>query len=179
MLLTLRTIMSVIPKSNLKRIRDIPLADKNGINSDVNGDQDSDSDRESDFLTTESDDISNSEHISEESDLSNTHFEHGSTYSNSEQRCTAAANVMKNKAGPFIKIQTIRDVLKIFFTNEILDQIVLHTNLYAKRYFDKKIRPQQDSNNIRLDSHCWKPVDRIELESFIELLIQSGVHRSN
>ncbi|CAF1304382.1 unnamed protein product [Rotaria magnacalcarata] len=155
--------MSVIPKSNLKRIRDIPLADKNGINNDVNGDQDSDSDRESDFLTTESDDISNSEHISEESDLSNTHFEHGDVVTISQPET--------------LKKMTIRDAFKIFFTNEILDQIVLHTNLYAKRYFDKKIRPQQDSNNIPLDSHCWKPVDRIELESFIELLIQSGVHR--
>ncbi|CAF1412191.1 unnamed protein product [Rotaria magnacalcarata] len=157
--------MSVIPKSNLKRIRDIPLADENGINNDVSGDQGSDSDRESGFLPTESDDISNSEHISEESDLSNTHFEHGDVVTISQPET--------------LKKMTIRDVLKIFFTNEILDQIVLHTNLYAKRYFDKKIRPQQDSNNIRLDSHCWKPVDRIELESFIELLIQSGVHRSN
>ncbi|CAM4988832.1 unnamed protein product, partial [Rotaria socialis] len=30
-----------------------------------------------DFLATESDDTSNSEHISEESDLSNSDFEHG------------------------------------------------------------------------------------------------------
>ena len=43
----------------------------------------------------------------------------------------------------------------------------------------KKIRSQQDSNNIRFDSYCWKRVDHIELESFIGLLIQSGVHRSN
>ena len=102
-----------------------------------------------------------------------------SMYSNSEQSRTAAANVMKKKAGPTIKIQTILDAFKLFFTNRILDQIVLHTNLYAKRYYDKKIRSQQDSNNIRFDSYCWKRVDRVELESFIGLLIQSGVHRSN
>ncbi|CAF4202296.1 unnamed protein product [Rotaria magnacalcarata] len=60
----------------------------------------------------------------------------------------------------------------------MLELIVLHANLYAKRYYDKKIRPRQDSNNIRSDSHFWKPVDRIELESFIGLLIQSGVHRT-
>ena len=189
--------MSTIPKTNLKRIRDILLADEHGINNDVNDDQSSDSDSESDFLATESDDTSNSEHRSEESDLSNSDFEQGdvvtssqpetlkrngvtwSMYSNLEQSRTAAANVMKKKAGPTIKIQTVLDAFKLFFTNEILDQIVLHTNLYAKRYYDKKIRPQQDSNNIRFDSYCWKPVDRIELESFIGLLIQSGVHRSN
>ncbi|CAF4918967.1 unnamed protein product [Rotaria socialis] len=69
--------MSAIPKSNLKRIRDVLLTDENRINNDVNDNQGSDSDSESDFLATESDDTSNSEHISEESDLSNSDFEHG------------------------------------------------------------------------------------------------------
>ncbi|CAF3018952.1 unnamed protein product [Rotaria socialis] len=69
--------MSAIHKSNLKRIRDILLADENKINNDVNGNQGSDSDSESDFLATESNDTSNSEHISKESDLSNSDFEHG------------------------------------------------------------------------------------------------------
>ncbi|CAF4594991.1 unnamed protein product, partial [Rotaria socialis] len=48
--------MSAIPKSNIKRIRDILLADENRINNDVNDNQGSDSDSESDFLATESDD---------------------------------------------------------------------------------------------------------------------------
>jgi hypothetical protein len=100
-------------------------------------------------------------------------------YPNLKQSRIAAANIMKKKAGPTIKIQTILDAFKLFFTNEILDQIVLHTNLYAKRYFDQNIRSGQDSNSTRLDSHCWKPIDRIKLESFIGLLIQSGVNRSN
>ncbi|CAM4987091.1 unnamed protein product, partial [Rotaria socialis] len=47
------------------------------INNDVNDNQGSDSDSESDFLATESDDTSNSEHISKESDLPNSDFEHG------------------------------------------------------------------------------------------------------
>ncbi|CAF5054237.1 unnamed protein product, partial [Rotaria magnacalcarata] len=90
--------MSTIPKSNLKRIRDILLADENEISNDVNDNQD---------------DTSNSEHISEESDLSNSDFEHGdvvtvshpeilnkngviwSIYPSLEQSRTAAANVMK------------------------------------------------------------------------------------
>ncbi|CAF4252597.1 unnamed protein product [Rotaria magnacalcarata] len=83
------------------------------------------------------------------------------------------------RASRSIYTMTILDAFKLFFTNEMLELIVLHTNLYAKRYYDKKIRPRHNSNNIRSDSHFWKPVDRIELESFIELLIQSGVHRSN
>ncbi|CAF5209280.1 unnamed protein product, partial [Rotaria magnacalcarata] len=105
--------MSAIPKSDLKRIRDILLADENGISNDVNDNQGSDSDSDSDFLATESDDTSNSEHISEESDLSNSDFEHGdvvtvsqpetlkkngviwSIYPSLEQSRTAAANVMK------------------------------------------------------------------------------------
>ncbi|CAF2134247.1 unnamed protein product, partial [Rotaria magnacalcarata] len=105
--------MSAISKSNLKRVRDILLVDENGINSDVNDNQGSDSDSDSDFLATESDDTSNSEHISEESHLSNSDFEHGdvvtvsqpktlkkngviwSIYPSLEQSRTAAANVMK------------------------------------------------------------------------------------
>ncbi|CAM4840405.1 unnamed protein product, partial [Rotaria magnacalcarata] len=50
--------MSAIPKSNIKRIRDILLADENRINNDVNDNQGSDSDSDSDFLATESDDTS-------------------------------------------------------------------------------------------------------------------------
>ncbi|CAF1079145.1 unnamed protein product, partial [Rotaria magnacalcarata] len=77
-----------------------------GISNDVNDNQGSNSDSDSDFLATESDDTSNSEHISEESD-----FEHGdvvtvsqpetlkkngvtwSIYPSLEQSRTAAANV--------------------------------------------------------------------------------------
>ncbi|CAF5189769.1 unnamed protein product, partial [Rotaria magnacalcarata] len=51
--------------------------DENGISNDANDNQGSDSNSDSDFLATELDDTSNSEHISEESDLSNSDFEHG------------------------------------------------------------------------------------------------------
>ncbi|CAF1486160.1 unnamed protein product [Rotaria sordida] len=189
--------MNTTQKSNLKRIRDILLTDEHEINNNFSDNQGSDSDSEYDFVATESDDTSNSKHISEESDLSNSDTEQDDVvtanqpetlqkddvtwtmHPNLEQSCIAAANIMKKKPGPTIKIQTILDAFKLFSTNEILDQIVLHTNLYAKRYFDQKIRSQQDSNSIILDSHCWKPIDRIELESFIGLLIQSVVNRSN
>ncbi|CAM2727098.1 unnamed protein product [Rotaria socialis] len=122
--------MSAIPKSNLKRIRDILLADENGFSNDVNDNQGSDSDSDSDFLATESDDTSNSEHISEESDLSNSDFEHGdvvtvsqpetlkkngaiwSIYPNLEQSRTAAANVMKKRLVLLLKFRQFLMLLK-------------------------------------------------------------------
>ncbi|CAF5158501.1 unnamed protein product [Rotaria magnacalcarata] len=115
--------MSAIPKSNLKRIRDILLAEENGISNDVNGNQGSNSDSDSDFLATESDDTSNSEHISEESDLSDSDFEHGdvvtvsqpetlkkngviwSIYPSLEESRTAAANVMKKSLVLLLKFR--------------------------------------------------------------------------
>ncbi|CAM4825689.1 unnamed protein product [Rotaria magnacalcarata] len=115
--------MSAIPKSDLKRIRDILLAEENGISNDVNDNQGSNSDSDSDFLATESDDTSNSEHISEESDLSDSDFEHGdvvtvsqpetlkkngviwSIYPSLEESRTAAANVMKKSLVLLLKFR--------------------------------------------------------------------------
>ncbi|CAF4221090.1 unnamed protein product [Rotaria magnacalcarata] len=115
--------MSAIPKSDLKRIRDILLAEENGISNDVNDNQGSNSDSDSDFLATESDDTSNSEHISEESDLSDSDFEHGdvvtvsqpetlkkngviwSIYPSVEESRTAAANVMKKSLVLLLKFR--------------------------------------------------------------------------
>ncbi|CAF1288449.1 unnamed protein product [Rotaria sordida] len=146
--------MNATHKSNLKQIRDTLLVDENEINNDFSDNQESDSESEYDFAVTESNDTFNSEHISEESDLSNFDIEQGDVVTASRP-------------------ETLRK------NDEILDEIVPHTILYAKRYFDQKIRSRQDSNSIRLDSHCWKPIDRIELESFIGLLIQSDVNRSD
>ncbi|CAF2070860.1 unnamed protein product [Rotaria magnacalcarata] len=143
--------MSAIPKSNLKRIRDILLADENEISNDVNDNQGSDSDSDSDFLATESHDTFNSEHISEESDLSNSDFEHGDVVTVSQPE------TLKNNGVTWS----------------------IYPSLEQSRTAAANIRPRQDSTNVRSDSHFWKPVDRIELKSFIGLLIQSGVHRSN
>ncbi|CAF5224131.1 unnamed protein product [Rotaria magnacalcarata] len=115
--------MSAIPKSDLKRIRDILLAEENGISNDVNDNQGSNSDSDSDFLATESDDTSNSEHISEESDLSDSDFEHGDVvtvsqpetlkkngviwpiYPSLEESRTAAANVLKKSLVLLLKFR--------------------------------------------------------------------------
>ncbi|CAF1255686.1 unnamed protein product, partial [Rotaria sordida] len=130
--------------------------------------QGSDSDSEYDFVGTESDVTSNSEHISEESDLSNFDIEQGDVVTTSQPETLQKDGITRSMYPKLEESRiTILNAFKLFFTNEILDRIVLYTNLYAKRYFDQKIRLRQDSNSIRLDSHCWKPIDRIELESFI------------
>ncbi|CAF4683577.1 unnamed protein product, partial [Rotaria sp. Silwood2] len=101
--------------------------------------QGSDSDSEYDFVATESDDISDSEHMSEESDSSNSDFEQGDVVTTSQREtlqkagttwsihpnlvhsCIVAANIMKKKKpGPTTKVQTILDAFKLFFTNEII-----------------------------------------------------------
>ena len=64
-------------------------------------------------------------------------------------------------------------------TNEILDEVVIQTNRYAEQYFDQNKRSKIDSNAIKSKSSKWKPIDRIELESFIGLVIQAGLHRNN
>ncbi|CAF3623708.1 unnamed protein product, partial [Rotaria sordida] len=145
-----------IHKSNLKRIHEVSLRDKNQID-DMGDGQAFDSDSEYDPIVTESDDTFTNEYISEESDSSNSDIDQ-------IQGRISAANIMKKKPGSIIKI---------------LDEIALHTNHYAKRYFDQTQRSRQGSNTMKLNSFQWKPLDRIELESFISLLIQSGVNKNN
>ncbi|CAF4794870.1 unnamed protein product [Rotaria sp. Silwood2] len=67
--------MNATHYSNLKRIRDILLADENEISDDFSDNQGSDSNSEYDFVATESDDISDGEHISKESDSLNSEGE--------------------------------------------------------------------------------------------------------
>ena len=71
---------------------------------------------------------------------------------------------MKKKSDPTTKFEMILDTFRLFFTDEILDYIVLHTNAYAKRCFEENKRFRQDSNTTSLDSREWKLVDRTELE---------------
>ncbi|CAF4217096.1 unnamed protein product, partial [Rotaria sordida] len=150
------------------------------MNATHNDNQGSDSDSEYDFVATESDNTSNSEHISEESHLSNSDIEQGDVITASQPETLQKDGITRSMYPNLEQSRiTILNAFKLFFTNEILDEIVLHTILYAKRYFDQKIRSRQDSNTIRLDSHFWKLIDHIELESFIGLLIQSSVNRSN
>ena len=55
----------------------------------------------------------------------------------------------------------------------------MHINRYAEQYFDQNKRSNIDSDAIKRKSSKWKPIDRIELESFIGLVIQAGLHSSS
>ncbi|CAF1333922.1 unnamed protein product [Rotaria sordida] len=189
--------MNTIQKSNLKRIRNIILTDENEIDDNISAGQNSDSDSEYDPDAIESDDTSTNEHISEESDLSCSDIDQDdigrddqpetlekdgvtwSMYPKQVQGRIPAANVMKKKPGSTTKVQTILDAFKLFFTYEILDGIVFRTNRYAEQYFNQNTRSRQASNTVSSKSRRWQPTDRVELEAFIGLLIQSGVNRSN
>ncbi|CAF4210444.1 unnamed protein product, partial [Rotaria sordida] len=189
--------MNTIQKSNLKRIRNIILTDENEIDDNISAGQNSDSDSEYDPDAIESDDTSANEHISEESDSSCSDIDQDdigrddqpdtlekdgvtwSMYPKQVQGRIPAANVMKKKPGSTTKVQTILDAFKLFFTYEILDGIVFRTNRYAEQYFNQNTRSRQASNTVSSKSRRWQPTDRVELEAFIGLLIQSGVNRSN
>ncbi|CAF4128115.1 unnamed protein product [Rotaria sordida] len=189
--------MNTFHKSNLKRIREILLTDNNEID-DIDDGQDSDSDSEYDPIVTESDDTSTNKHISEESDSSNSDIDQSDIATDSQpetlqkvgvtwsihsipvQGRISAANIMKKRNQILLlKSRPFYMLLSFFFTNEILDDIVLHINHYAERHFDQMQRSHQGSNTMKLNSLQWKPLDRIELESFIGLLIQSSINKNN
>ncbi|CAF1508164.1 unnamed protein product [Rotaria sordida] len=49
-----------------------------------------------------------------------------------------AINIMKMKPGAVTTVQIIMDAFKLFITDEILSEVVLQTNKYAKRYLDQQ-----------------------------------------
>ncbi|CAF3845480.1 unnamed protein product, partial [Rotaria sp. Silwood1] len=71
-------------KSNLKRIRDILLSDTNGTDDYITDDQELDLDSDFDTSAIESDDTSTDEHISEESDSSNSDTGENDIFTNSQ-----------------------------------------------------------------------------------------------
>ncbi|CAF1441196.1 unnamed protein product [Rotaria sordida] len=160
----------------------LDLNPNNNEIDDIDDGQDSDSDSEYDPIVTESDDISTNKHMSEESDSLNSDIDQSDIAADSQpetlqkagvtwsihsipvQGRISTANIMKKKPDSITKI---------------LDEIGLHINHYAERHFDQMQRSYQGSNTMKLNSLQWKLLDRIELESFIGLLIQSGVNKNN
>ncbi|CAF1560916.1 unnamed protein product [Rotaria sordida] len=143
--------MDAIYKSNLKRIQEILLTDNNE-SDDIGDGQDSDSDSEYDPIVTESDDTSTNEHISEESDLSNSDIDQSDIATDSQPETLKKAGVTWS-----------------------IHSIPVQGRISAANIMKKK----PGSNTMKLNSLQWKPLDRIELESFIGLLIQSGVNKDN
>ncbi|CAF4750052.1 unnamed protein product, partial [Rotaria sp. Silwood2] len=90
-----------------------------------------------------------------------------------------AINIMKAKPGVVTSIRTIMDAFKLFITDKILDEIVWQTNRYAKRYLDQQEQKRSKCGASQTKLVQWKDLDRIELEAFLGLLIQSGIGHSN
>ncbi|XP_043257548.1 piggyBac transposable element-derived protein 4-like [Colletes gigas] len=64
-------------------------------------------------------------------------------------------------------IESIKESFNLFINNEIIDMIVTHTNRKAEESYGKQ--PQKQ----------WKPVDRIEINAFLGLLLIIGRFRES
>ncbi|CAF4667199.1 unnamed protein product, partial [Rotaria sp. Silwood2] len=170
----------------------------NEPDDDISEDEKLESD--SDYLLsgTESDDTSTDECISKEDDSTDSYVSDdddinsntqpdtiekgGVTWSAQNNKSSGrfrATNILKKKSGSVTTVQTIFDVFKLFFTNDILDEIVLQTNKYAKRYFTEQHYMQLNARNHQTKLIKWRDLDRTKLEAFIGLLIQAGVGHNN
>ncbi|CAF1236584.1 unnamed protein product [Rotaria sordida] len=181
-------------KTNLKRIREILITDNtNEFTDNISEDDESNSDPDYSFSDTESDDTSTDECISNEEDSSDAHVSDDDTQINAQpesiekggvswstQRPTVqgrvhAINIMTTKPGPVTVIQTMMDAFKFSLTDEILNEVVLQTNKYARRYMDQRNQRQLNDAANQTKSKKWKELDRTELEAFLSLLIQAGL----
>lgn len=165
--------------TQLKRIGAMILADGPIVDDFVSEDQESISDSDFSESVSESDDTSTEEHISVDSDSSDSDIDENdgvstlvqpeklekggvvwSTDPLARHGRLRATDIIKTKPGFPTKVPSIFEAFKLFLTNEILDEIVFHTNRYAEQYFTMHRRLQTDSRR-------WHPIDRLELESFI------------
>ena len=66
---------------------------------------------------------------------------------------------------------TVEAFFKLYITEEMIDQFVVQTNLYAKQFLDK------EKDNLKPHSrvHEWKPTDRTEMMTFLAILILMGI----
>lgn len=189
-------------KTNLKRIREIYLRnDNDDLDNTVSEDDKSGSDSDSDYCgsETESNDTSTDEYISKDDDSSDSYATDNDININTQpdslekngirwtKECNTnhgrlrATNIIKKKSGAVTSVNTIVDAFKLFLIDEILDAIVLHTNNYARRYYNQ-LNQKRNAGIYKLKLIQWKELDRIELEAFLGLLIQAGTahmsHRS-
>ncbi|CAF0970366.1 unnamed protein product [Rotaria sordida] len=185
-------------KPILKRIRDVLMTNStNEYDKNISEDEESNSDPDYLGAETESDDTSTDEHISKKDDSSDSDNTDDDTVINNQPESaekngvlwttqTTAAhsrlyviNIMKKKPGAVTAVQTIMDAFKFFITDEILNEIVLQTNKYAKRYINQQKQRRSNGGASQSKLVQWKDLDRIELEAFLGLLIQSGICHSN
>ena len=72
---------------------------------------------------------------------------------------------------PLPRNPTAQDFFKLYITDQIIDHIVLQTNLYAQQFIE------QHQNNLRPHSlvHQWKATDRAEILTLLAVVILMGV----
>ena len=65
----------------------------------------------------------------------------------------------------------VEDFFKLYITEEMIDHLVVQTNLYARQFLDK------EKDNLKPHSrvHEWKPTDRAEMLTFLAILILMGI----
>ncbi|CAF1177060.1 unnamed protein product [Rotaria sordida] len=193
---------------NLKRSREISTSNSTNEFDNISEDDESNSDTDYHISGIESDDTSTDEFISQnedssdsyasDDDLSDSHvndhndmFKHAQPdfiekngVSWSSQKTQAAGrlrtmNILKRKSGSITSIQTIVDAFRLFITEDILNEIVMQTNKYAKRFIDQENQRRLNNRNNHKQPVKWKQLDYIELEAFLGLLIQAGAEFSH
>ncbi|CAF4730885.1 unnamed protein product, partial [Rotaria sp. Silwood2] len=88
-------------------------------------------------------------------------------------------SILKRKSASITAIQTIVDAFRLFITEDILNEIVMQTNKYAKRFIDQENQRRLNNRNNHKQPVKWKQLDYIELEAFLGLLIQAGAEFSH
>ena len=63
------------------------------------------------------------------------------------------------------------DFFKLYITDNIIDHLVVQTNLYAQQFIER------EHNNLRPNSlvHEWQPTDRAEISTLLGILILMGI----
>ncbi|CAF1270130.1 unnamed protein product [Didymodactylos carnosus] len=183
---------------NLQRTREILFTSDND-NAVVDNDA-SESDSDFEISAIEPDDTSTDEQISKEDESSGSDIDGGAhdaigqnpqpksiekasvTWSRdqtSAQGRIHAENIMKIRAGSITAVESILCAFRLFFTDEIFDEVVQQTNRYATFFIDQRKQTQKDHGYSQTKSHQWKPIDLIELKAFLGLLIQASVTHRN
>ncbi|CAF1167844.1 unnamed protein product [Rotaria sordida] len=193
---------------NLKRSREMSTSNSTNEFDNISEDDESNPDTDYNISGIESDDTSTDEFISQnedssdsyasDDDLSDSHvndhndmFKHAQPdfiekngVSWSSQKTQAAGrlrtmNILNRKPGSITSIQTIVDAFRLFITEDILNEIVMQTNKYAKRFIDQENQRRLNNRNNHKQPVKWKQLDYIELEAFLGLLIQAGAEFSH
>ncbi|CAF0991562.1 unnamed protein product [Adineta steineri] len=153
----------------------------------ISEDDDSSSDTDYHISETESDDISSDDLISQHEDS----FESCASDDDlSDSYVNDDNDIVKRTQPDFLKKNGISwstqqtqfpgrlHAFRLFITKDILNEIVIQTNRYAKRFIDQENQRRLNIRNSHKQSIKWKELDCVELEAFLGLLIQAGAEFS-